>query len=102
MGRRSLTALLRSGQSLVAVNRKTGMLAAIAPKVEYEVPAPRPKPVDTSILGTSLNDSIIRIENAIATGAMELNEETRRQVRRIQKMAELQDEKLLEQEMGLL
>ena len=64
------TALLRGAQSMVAVNRKTGVIAAMAPRIQFEAPKPLEMPKSYSKTGMSLQDSVyaaLRMPSRAAT-----------------------------------
>ena len=96
--RKGLTGLLRGAQSMVAVNRKTGMIASIQPKVRRENPLPLPAP---KVQGMTLEDSLLRIESAVASGAMHVNEAVKRDIRRLRQMLEAQESMLMEEDLRL-
>ena len=92
--RKGVTGLLRGAQSMVAVNRKTGVLASIQPKVKRENPQPL---APLRVEGLTFEDSLLRIESAVATGAMNVNESVKRDLRRLRSMFEAQESLLLEE-----
>ena len=92
--RKGVTGLLRGAQSMVAVNRKTGVLASIQPKVKRENPQPL---APLRVEGLTFEDSLLRIESAVATGAMNVNESVKRDLRRLRSMLEAQESLLLEE-----
>ena len=88
------TALLRGAQSMVAVNRKTGVIAAMPPRIQFEAPKPLEMPKSYSKTGMSLQDSVARVENAIASGNMQLSREVKRDLRRLNRLIEYQEQTL--------
>lgn len=95
--RRGVTALLKChrGIPLAAVNLKTGAIASVPPKLQFESPEPVAKPINTASLGNSLEESLMRIENAVATGKMMMDTGVKREIRRLSAMIERQEELLM-------
>ena len=95
--RRGVTALMRShnGKALAAVNLRTGKISHVPPKVEFERPEPVAKPINTASLGNTLEESLMRIENAVATGRMMMDTGVKREIRRLSAMIERQEELLM-------
>ena len=79
--------LLRAGKSVVAVNRKTGMLASIQPRIQFETPQPPPVPQ----LDMSLTSSLLLIEDALRRGSLVAGAAVQRDVRRLHQLLEKED-----------
>ena len=79
---------------MVAVNRKTGVIAAMPPRIQFEAPKPLEMPKSYSNTGMSLQDSVARVENAIASGNMQLSREVKRDLRRLNRLIEYQEQTL--------
>ena len=87
------TAIIRGARSAVAVNLRTGKLAASTqPKLVFEELPPKRQ------LGLSLEDSLLRIEDALASGTMQLTPSVKRDMRRMYESLALQDRLLDEAE----